>query len=248
MFLKDRLLTKPIINLGDWQFDKKVVEVFPDMIRRSIPGYSNIITMIGILVTQYVTPNSIIYDLGCSLGTVTLSILRNIRVNNCKIIAIDNSAAMIKHCKRFINKYRKNTSGINTTVEIIKGNLIDINIENASMVILNFTLQFISPSLRQQLINRIYQGMNPGGILMLSEKFNFENQKINSLLFKMHYNFKRANGYSELEIHQKYNMLKNIMLPDSIDTHKLRFKTAGFNNYDLWFQCFNFGSLIAIKD
>ncbi|PAV09594.1 carboxy-S-adenosyl-L-methionine synthase CmoA [Arsenophonus sp. ENCA] len=189
---KDTLFATPIANLGDWQFDEKVAEVFPDMIKRSVPGYSNIITMIGMLATRFVTPNSTIYDLGCSLGAATLSIRRNIEAKNCKIIAIDNSAPMIERCQRNVHAYKANTP-----VEIIKGDILDINIQNASMLVLNFTLQFIAPNVRQQLINRIYQGLNPGGVLVLSEKFNFSDEKIGNLLFNMHYDFKRANGYSK---------------------------------------------------
>lgn len=240
---KDTLFATPITNLGDWQFDEKVAEVFPDMIKRSVPGYSNIITMIGMLATRFVTPNSTIYDLGCSLGAATLSIRRNIEAKNCKIIAIDNSAGMVERCQRNVHSYKANTP-----VEIIKGDILDINIQNASMVVLNFTLQFIALNVRQQLINRIYQGLNPGGVLVLSEKFNFSDEKIGNLLFNMHYDFKRANGYSELEISQKRNMLENSMLTDSISKHKSRLFASGFNHCDLWFQCFNFGSLLAIKE
>ena len=240
---KDTLFATAITNLGDWQFDEKVAEVFPDMIKRSVPGYANIITMIGMLASRFVTPNSIIYDLGCSLGAATASIRRNINTENCKIIAVDNSAAMIECCRRYIYGYK-----MDTPVEIIKDDILNIDIQNASMVVLNFTLQFIDPAVRQKLINRIYQGLNPGGVLVLSEKFNFSDKKIDHLLFNMHYDFKRANGYSELEISQKRNMLENVMLTDSINKHKSRLLTAGFNHCDLWFQCFNFGSLLAIKD
>ncbi|MGP1955273.1 MAG: carboxy-S-adenosyl-L-methionine synthase CmoA, partial [Arsenophonus sp. NC-QC1-MAG3] len=230
-------------NLGNWQFDKKVAEVFPDMIKRSIPGYSNIITMIGMLARRFVTPNSTIYDLGCSLGAATLSIHRNIKDKNCKIIAIDNSAEMIERCQQYVHACKGNAP-----VEIIKGDILDIKIQNASMVVLNFTLQFIPPTVRQKLINRIYQGLNPGGVLVLSEKFNFSDEKISNLLFNMHYDFKRANGYSELEISQKHNILENSMLTDSINKHKSRLLAARFHHCDLWFQCFNFGSLLAIKE
>lgn len=240
---KDTLFSTPILELGSWKFDEKVAEVFPDMIKRSVPCYSNIISMIGVLSRHFVTPNSTIYDLGCSLGAAVLSILRNITIENCKIIAIDNSVAMIERFQRYIYDHKSNIQ-----IEIIEGDILDIKIQNASMVILNFTLQFIDPTIRQELINRIYQGLNPGGVLVISEKFNFTDEKVESLLFKMHYDFKRANGYSELEINQKNNMLKNTMLTDSINKHRSRMKNAGFNHCELWFQCFNFGSLLAIKE
>lgn len=239
---QDSLFATPIANLGDWRFDEKVTEVFPDMIKRSVPGYSNIISMIGMLAGRFVTPNSQVYDLGCSLGAATLSMRRNIDVAGCKIIGVDNSPAMVERCQRHIDAYKADTP-----VDIIEGDILDIEINNASMVVLNFTLQFLAPNDRQILLNRIYQGLNPGGVLVLSEKFSFEDKEIGELLFNMHHDFKRANGYSELEISQKRSMLENVMLTDSVETHKTRLHNAGFPHAEVWFQCFNFGSLLAIK-
>ncbi len=239
---RDKLFAAPIQNLGDWTFDEKVAEVFPDMIQRSVPGYSTIISMIGMLAKRFTKANSTVYDLGCSLGAVTLSIRRNIQVNNCKIIAVDNSPAMVERCKRHLTLFRSDID-----VAVYEADIRDIKITNASMVVLNFTLQFLPPKDRQQLLNSIYQGLIPGGILVLSEKFSFADKQINPLLFEMHLDFKRANGYSELEISQKRSMLENVMLTDTIDIHKQRIQQAGFTHIDTWFQCVNFGSLIAIK-
>ncbi|KOY63237.1 tRNA methyltransferase [Photorhabdus heterorhabditis] len=239
---RDSLFAVPIANLGDWSFDERVAEVFPDMIQRSVPGYSNIVSMIGMLASRFVTSNSQIYDLGCSLGASTLAIRRNITAENCKIIAIDNSPAMVARCRRHLDAFRAQTP-----VEVIEADILDINIQHASMVVLNFTLQFLKPQDRQGLLNRIYQGLRPGGVLVLSEKFNFEDQQIGELLFNMHHDFKRANGYSELEISQKRSMLENVMLTDSVETHKSRLHQSGFEHVEVWFQCFNFGSLLAIK-
>ncbi|WMY95659.1 MAG: carboxy-S-adenosyl-L-methionine synthase CmoA [Arsenophonus sp.] len=239
---KDILLTKPIEKLGDWEFNEKIANIFPDMIKRSIPGYSNILRITGMLAERFVKPNSFVYDLGCSLGAVTLSILCNSNLKNYKIIAIDNSKSMIKLCKKSVYAYKTKIP-----VEIILEDILNTKINNASMVVLNFTLQFITPIKRQELIDRIYKGLNPGGLLVLSEKFSFNDKKINNLLFNMHYDFKLANGYSVKEIYQKKNMLHNIMITDSIKKHKSRLNIAGFNHYELYFQYFNFGSLLAIK-
>jgi len=113
--------------------------------------------------------------------------------------------------------------------------------------VLNFTLQFLEPPARLELLKKIVDGLNPGGALVLSEKFSFEDAYVGELLFNMHHDFKRANGYSELEISQKRSMLENVMLTDSVEAHKARLKTAGFKHAELWFQCFNFGSLVALK-
>ncbi|PHM73416.1 carboxy-S-adenosyl-L-methionine synthase CmoA [Xenorhabdus kozodoii] len=248
---RDSLFSAPIANLGDWNFDERVAEVFPDMVKRSIPGYSNIISMIGMLAGRFVTPDSQIYDLGCSLGAATLSIRRAMsaedsnaspRTEGCRIIAIDNSPAMIERCRRHIDAFKASIP-----VDVIEQNILDTDIQNASMVVLNFTLQFLPPEDRQKMLDKIYAGLKPGGVLVLSEKFNFEDDHIGELLFNMHYDFKRANGYSELEISQKRSMLENVMQTDSVETHKSRLKQAGFQHVEVWFQCFNFGSLLAIK-
>ncbi|KHS45515.1 carboxy-S-adenosyl-L-methionine synthase CmoA [Hafnia paralvei] len=239
---RDTLFSAPIAKLGDWTFDERVAEVFPDMIQRSVPGYSNIISMIGMLAERFAQPNTKVYDLGCSLGAATLSMRRNIRAQGCQIVAVDNSPAMVERCRRHIDAFRAQTP-----VEVIEADIQNIAIENASMVVLNFTLQFLAPEERQSLLNKIYQGLLPGGVLVLSEKFNFEDKTLGELLFNMHHDFKRANGYSELEISQKRSMLENVMLTDSVETHKSRLSQAGFEHAEIWFQCFNFGSLLAVK-
>lgn len=239
---RDTLFSMPVAKLGDWTFDERVADVFPDMIQRSVPGYSNIITMIGMLAQRFVQPGSRIYDLGCSLGAVTLAVRRHIQVTGCRIIAVDNSPAMVKRCRGHIDTFRAETP-----VEVIEADICTLNIENSSMIILNFTLQFIAPEVRQSLLNKLYQGLRPNGVLVLSEKFSFDNQQMNDLLFTMHHDFKRANGYSELEISRKRSMLENVMHTDSVATHKQRLHKAGFAEAELWFQCFNFGSLIAFK-
>jgi len=242
MAKQDTLFSAPIDKLGDWTFDERVAEVFPDMIQRSVPGYSNIISMIGMLAERFVQSDSRVYDLGCSLGAATLSMRRNIKVAGCEIIAVDNSPAMVERCRRHIDAFRAETP-----VKVIEADILDVELSNASMVVLNFTLQFLEPADRQRLLNQVYQGMRPGAALVLSEKFSFEDQNVGELLFNMHHDFKRANGYSELEISQKRSMLENVMLTDSVEAHKARLKQAGFEHAEVWFQCFNFGSLIALK-
>ncbi len=239
---KDTIFSAPINKIGDFTFDERVAEVFPDMIQRSVPGYSNIISAIGMMTERFVTANSNLYDLGCSLGAATLSMRRHINQPGCQIIGVDNSHAMVERCKLHIQAYRSDTP-----VEIIEADIRDVEISNASVVVLNFTLQFLSPDDRFTLLSKIYQGLNKGGILILSEKYVFPDETSNQLLIDLHHAFKGANGYSELEISQKRSAIENVLLPDSIEQHKQRFAEIGFSNYEVWFQCFNFGSMFAIK-
>ena len=238
----DNIYATANTQVADFVFDKKVAGVFNDMIRRSVPGYGQIINTIGDFAQSFVTNNSNVYDLGCSLGSATLSIRRQISQRNCKIIAVDNSESMIQRCNENLSAYVSDTQ-----VELICGDIRDITFQNASMVVLNFTLQFLPVVDRDALINSIYQGMLPGGILVLSEKLRFEDDTIQQLLDKHHLDFKRANGYSELEISQKRSALENVMRPDTLAHHTKRFAECGFSHSTVWFQCFNFASMVAVK-
>jgi len=238
----DLIFSSPHKQVKDFTFDAQVVEVFPDMISRSVPGYNTIIDTIGRLSQRYVQDNSNVYDLGCSLGAATLAMKRAITAKNCKIIGIDNSPAMVERCQMHVNAFKGETE-----VEIIEDNILNVEIKNASMVILNFTLQFLEPEQRQTLLDKIAQNLLPGGLLVLSEKIADKNETCRNLLIDLHHDFKRANGYSELEIAQKRTALENVMRTDSLEVHKARLSQAGFNHISPWFQCFNFLSIVAIK-
>lgn len=239
---KDSIYSQPLDSIASFSFDEKVVQVFPDMIQRSVPGYSTIIAMTGVLAERYAQPHSHCYDLGSSLGASTLAMRQQLNNRDCKIFAVDNSAAMQQRCQQIIDQ---DTS--TTPVELVASNIQDVMIKNASVVVLNFTLQFINLEERQALLVKIYNGMLDGGILILSEKFCFDDPHLQALNTDLHHSFKRANGYSDMEISQKRTALDNVLLPETIATHQQRLKTAGFNNVDVWFQCFNFASLVAIK-
>ncbi|ATC98330.1 MULTISPECIES: carboxy-S-adenosyl-L-methionine synthase CmoA [Pseudoalteromonas] len=226
----------------DFTFDERVVEVFPDMIQRSVPGYATIVSTMGKLAGQYAQNNSNLYDLGSSLGAVTLSMRRNIDKQNCQIIAVDNSAAMVERCKLHLEGFR---SDVPVTVEL--ADIYEIEISNASVVALNFTLQFIPQPQRFALLEKIYQGLKPGGVLLLSEKIKGENTLVDDLLIDLHHDFKRANGYSELEISQKRSAIENVMRPETLNAHFERLSEIGFQHTQVWYQCFNFCSMIAIK-
>ncbi|KZN30318.1 tRNA methyltransferase [Pseudoalteromonas luteoviolacea S2607] len=229
-------------KVKDFTFDENVVEVFPDMIQRSVPGYATMVNNMGKLAGQFAQSNSNLYDLGCSLGAVTLSMRRNIDKENCQIIAIDNSAPMVERCQLHLKGFRSDVP-----VDVQLGDINDVNIENASVVAMNFTLQFIPPEQRQTVLEKIYAGLKPGGALLLSEKIKGENDIRDNLLIDLHHDFKRQNGYSELEISQKRTAIENIMRTDALSTHLGRLSAVGFSNTQVWYQCFNFCSMIAIK-
>jgi len=226
----------------DFAFDETVAKVFPDMIRRSVPGYETIIALTGLLAEQYAQPKSQCYDLGCSLGAATLSMRSRIQQPDCCIVAVDNAEAMTRRCQKHVRE-----AGEGIEVEVICADIQDVAIRNASVVVLNFTLQFIQPAARLALMQNIYSGMRPGGALLLSEKIVFANAGEQQRMDALHIAFKKANGYSDLEISQKRSALEKVLIPDTLEQHQERLHAAGFSSVDVWFRCMNFVSLLAIK-
>ncbi len=229
-----------------FRFDDSVARVFPDMLKRSIPGYAASIEAIGSLAARYAKDGTSCYDLGCSLGAATLAMRQGIRAADCRIIAVDNSPAMIERCTEIITRDGEAFPG-RAPVDVLLADIEDTPIENASMVVMNYTLQFLSPGSREELIGRIYSGLTPGGLLLLSEKVVDEDPRMEELLVDLHHEHKRRNSYSDLEIARKRAALENVLIPETVAAHKARLKKAGFDHAAVWLRYFNFVSIVAIK-
>ncbi len=242
--IKDSLYSQPLGQVNGFAFDENVAQVFPDMIQRSVPGYQTIIAAIGLLAGRFAKPQSVCYDLGCSLGAASFSMRQNITVENCRIIAIDNSTAMLTRLESIL---ANETSRHSTVIELQCADIRDVVIENASIVVLNFTLQFLPVEDRKSLLAKIYNGLLPDGALIISEKLAFDDARQQTLQIDLHHAFKKAQGYSELEISQKRTALENVLIPETFAQHQQHLKSVGFSSAELWFQYFNFASFIALK-
>lgn len=238
----DRLYAEQLSSTEKFCFDEQVAAVFPDMIKRSVPGYNHIISVIGMLAEQYAQANSLIYDLGCSLGAATLAMRQRLQTPNIKIIAVDNSEAMLARSADYLD-----AQDSVIPVSLKCQDITKLAISNCSFAVLNFTLQFIACEQRLAVLQTIYQGMRPGGALVLSEKLSFADPLVQARLEQHHHDFKRANGYSILEISQKRQALEQVLLPETAAAHSERLQQAGFAEVTQWFQSFNFASFIAIK-
>lgn len=242
----DRVFATQQSNIEPFEFNSAVASVFDDMIERSVPGYRSIVLQTGLIAAKFATKDSICYDLGCSLGATTFAMcdaLQDHRRNdNISIISIDNSEPMLLRMDERLAALQS-TVPVNTVL----ADITEIAFEPHSVAVFNFTLQFIPVSQRAPVLSSIAKNMIPGGALVLSEKLFFEDQQQQRLLTDMYENFKRANGYSELEISQKRDALENVLITESLQTHKKRLLDCGFKSVEVWFQCFNFASLVAIR-
>jgi tRNA (cmo5U34)-methyltransferase len=239
---KDTLFAAGEGGAGSFVFDENVVRVFPDMISRSVPGYGLMVPMIGLLARRYARPGSNVYDLGCSLGATTLAICQAARSREISIIAVDNSSAMVEQCRINLRQH-----GVRLPVELRQEDIRGTGFENASVVALNLTLQFIDPRDRAGLLGRIAAGTNPGGILVLTEKVRFDDPESQRDQDEWHQDFKRAQGYSELEIARKRTALESVLQPDTAARHAERLLEAGYRRVERWFQCFSFQSFVAFR-
>ncbi|MBL8813142.1 MAG: carboxy-S-adenosyl-L-methionine synthase CmoA [Planctomycetaceae bacterium] len=239
---RDDIYSNALSRVGDFEFDEQVVRVFPDMIARSVPGYGSILGLMEQLAARFVRPETTVWDLGCSLGACTQLIRRRTPLN-CVIHAVDNSAAMVTRLRKQIDE----VWGVGCPVEVHQADLREVSISSASLVILNLTLQFVPLADRDAVIQKIHDGLVPGGALLLSEKICFEDASQQELLTELHHDFKRANGYSDLEIAQKRTAIENRLLPEQLSVHIDRLKKAGFRTVAPWFQCFNFVSVLAVR-
>ena len=229
-----------------FRFDERVARVFPDMLRRSIPGYAASLEAIGSLAARYVRAGTNCYDLGCSLGAATLAMRQGIREPGCRIVAVDVAPAMIARCNEMLAEDDR-LHGRETEVDVVEDDMRNIEIVNASMVVLNYTLQFLDPADRDPLLEHIHAGMNEGGVLVLSEKVVDENAEMESLLVELHHEHKRRNNYSALEIARKRAALENVLVPETVAAHRERLGRAGFARSAVWLRYFNFVSIIALR-
>jgi len=229
-----------------FRFNDKVAAVFPDMLRRSIPGYAASIEAIGSLAARYVRAGTNCYDLGCSLGAATLAMRQGIREPCCRIVAVDVAPAMIERCREIVATADRECAP-ETEVDVVESDIRDIDIHNASMVVLNYTLQFLGLEDRDALLRGIAQGMNEGGLLVLSEKVVDENPAMEELLVDLHHEHKRRNEYSALEVSRKRAALENVLVPETVAAHRDRLASAGFAHSAVWLRYFNFVSIIALR-
>jgi tRNA (cmo5U34)-methyltransferase len=228
--------------VADFAFGNKVAAVFDDMVDRSVPFYQEMQRMIAEMAKDFAVEHTNIYDLGCSTGTTMLNLDAAIE-KEVKLIGVDNSEEMLKKCREKLS-----ARGFQREHELVCADLNQgVRIENASMVLLVLTLQFVRPLYRDTLIRSIHQGLNENGCVILVEKVLGEDSVFNRLFIDYYYDLKKRHGYSELEISQKREALENVLVPYKLMENREMLLRAGFRYCDVFFKWYNFCGIIAIK-
>ncbi len=233
----DSLFLEQEIGRGEFRFDERVAQVFPDMLRRSIPGYRELLQLLGILAVDYVQAGSKVYDLGASLGAASLAIRHAVGDRMAEIIAVDNSSAMVQRMEQIF----ADDNGL-CPVIVTESDVQTLELQPASMIVLNFTLQFIPFKERADLIKRLSQTLLPGGVLVISEKISESDDFYKNL----HDSFRAHHGYSHLEMSRKRKALEDVLVPASSSQMETWLKEAELKVYPL-FRALQFVSWAAVK-
>ncbi|HEX4877827.1 MAG TPA: carboxy-S-adenosyl-L-methionine synthase CmoA [Chitinophagaceae bacterium] len=239
---KDEVFRDEIEKVSDFKFGANVAKVFDDMVNRSVPYYGEIQRMMAELAADHAREETFVYDLGCSTGTTMIGMDTMVE-KGIKFIGVDDSQEMLDKCKSKLMEL-----GFSRPYELRCADLGQgVKIENASVVVLCLTLQFVRPIYRERLLTDIYNGLNHGGVLILVEKILAEENNFNRDFIKYYYNYKRRNHYSELEISQKREALENVLVPYKLSENITLLRDQGFAHCEVFFKWYNFAGLVAVK-
>ena len=239
---KDNLYDSPLTKVPSFTFGEKVVEVFDDMITRSVPLYQEVGQTTLALANEFAQTKSVIYDLGCSTGTTLLALGKLLGDESIKLVGIDASEAMLNECRQRIEQ-----AGQEKRIEIHFKELLDFEFMQTSVAIANYTLQFLPVAQRQILCQRVANSMQPGGIFILSEKIRHPYAKLQNVLQNLHHDFKLANGYSQLEIAQKRQAIEDVLVPITIEENIDMLRSSGFDIVYPVLTWYTFVTLVGIK-
>lgn len=240
---EDKYFDTKLKNIKKFQFNRDVAEVFDDMVSRSVPFYNEIHSLLLDMIDR-VYQGGKIYDLGCSTGTTLALIhqhLKSVDRQRGQMIGVDNSQAMLDVCQEKLDSLQVKD------FELRCEGVQETSFEDAGLVIMNYTLQFIEPQVRPQILRSIYQSLRPGSAFILSEKINLEDHELHQLTTDLYYDFKRRKGYSELEISQKREALEEVLRPLTPAQQLTQLKEAGFEHVDTLFRWYNFTCYVGIK-
>jgi tRNA (cmo5U34)-methyltransferase len=240
--MKDEIFSNGEFSSGSFRFNDQVASVFDDMANRSIPFYQEVIRLISEAALRFVPEKGHIYDLGCSTGNTLIQISRVLHGRGVSLKGYDPAVAMLKKATE-----KASTFTFSQDIVFSEGICKDADTSNADMILLNYTLQFINQAERPEMVKKLCDSINPGGVLILSEKLRQEDKAIETFNTEVYEKFKAGNGYSHLEIANKRQALENILVPRSLEDNRQLLLDAGFSRVEILFKWLNFTTLIAFR-
>jgi len=235
--MNDKVFTKPIKK--QFEFDEEVAAVFDDMLQRSVPFYKESQKITEFFALKHLQEDSTLYDLGSSTASLLINISRKLECN-ANLIGLDNSDAMLEQA-------RKKSLALGAKIELENADILEYDYKEADVFVSNYTLQFIRPLVREELVKKIASSLKEEGIFIFSEKVISHHSKLNKDLIECYYDFKKEQGYSEYEIMQKREALENVLVPYSEDENIKMAKNCGFSHCEVVFRWANFATFIAVK-
>lgn len=226
-------------------FNEDVAQVFDDMVKRSIPSYSDVSLYLIAWVQSFFQPEGAIIDIGCSTGT-TLSCIARILPQKARLIGYDNAPAMIERARAKLGHLPKLPFQHDILLEC--ADITTSPIPTASIVIMNYTLQFLPVGERLKLLKRIYDSLLPGGLFFISEKLRSEHPRLHEMKTRIYEQFKKDQGYSQNEIERKKEALENVLVPHTEPELIKLIEKAGFTSCESAMKWNNFASFVAFKE
>ncbi|MDE7317362.1 MAG: carboxy-S-adenosyl-L-methionine synthase CmoA [Helicobacter sp.] len=239
--MKDELFKTHTIK--HFCFDAQVAAVFDDMLERSIPFYASLLSLVSDFVLRLLPSGASLVDLGSSTGNLLLQIALKARAQGreIRLVGIDNSPDMLKLA-------RLKADALGVDVEFVCADMLDYAFGQADCFVCNYTLQFIAPQYRLELLKKIYDFLNPNGILIFSEKIYMTNILLNEAFIEQYHHYKQAQGYSLGEIAKKREALENVLVPNTHEQNLALLENAGFRTMQILFAWVNFQTIVALKE
>lgn len=224
-----------------FSFNQEVASVFDDMAARSIPFYQEVLSSAIEWARMYSRSYSKVYDIGCSTGSALALLCQNIPWP-LDLIGIDNSQAMLDKAAEKVALYKSKNK-----ITLLCENALDVSFQDASLMLCNFTLQFIPVRDRAILLQNIFSGLRPGGLLFLSEKIRSTDPEFQETQTYIYESFKRRNGYSQSEIERKKESLDHVLIPLTLSEQFDLLERSGFSSAEIVLKWHPFVSLVARK-
>jgi tRNA (cmo5U34)-methyltransferase len=242
---KDQVFAGSAARASDFEFNKEVADVFDDMLNRSVPYYREQQALMQQIARKFYVPGTCVYDLGCSTGVTLINMAKTLGPN-VHLIGYDYSKPMLEKAHANIAQ-----AGLSEQIELRQGDFNDVldkmELQNASVVTLCWTLQFVRPLWRDRLVKWINQGTVAGGALVCMEKVLTNSSDMNRYFIDFYYEYKSKNGYSPEEILRKREALENVLVPYRTDENFELFRRNGYSTVETCFQWFNFAGYLCVK-